>query len=386
MSAPRTTVVFHLSETSGPFRDLELELDWIAEAEALEVIVPGPGEVADAFGPPARVTTLSYSATTAPKGPVGLARAARRLAGEARVFRAHLREGRPDLVVVATTTLPAAVAAARLERIPTLVYAAEIWPGGRSVRARGAAVAIAVQRSLASSIVACSATVARQFERGDAPVPIVYPPITDEFSAGDGPGFRTRHGIPQEGPCIVSVGNITHGRGQDVLIRALPLIRDAFPAARCAIVGSALPRAKDVAFRGRLPALAHELDVANAVTLTGFADRVADAYAAADVVVNPARVPESFGRAACEALVAESPVVATGVGAVPEVLRDGETAILVPPEDPRSLAEAVVGLLRDRAASEWLASSGRREVLERFAPERSRAAMRRVIEGVAGGS
>jgi glycosyltransferase involved in cell wall biosynthesis len=372
MSPPRTTVVFQ-----------------IAEAGALEVIVPGPGEVADAFGPLARVTRLTYSATTVPEGPVGLARAARRLASEIRMFRAHLRERRPDLVVVATTTLPAALAAARLERIPTLIYAAEILPGGRSgdsVRTRAGALVIAFHRSLATAIVACSATAARQFERGDAPVPIVYPPIADDFSAGDGSGFRGRHGILPEGPCIVSVGNITHGRGQDVLIRALPLIREAFPSASCAIVGSPLPRAKDLAFAERLPALARELDVADGVALTGFADPVADAYAAADVVVNPARVPESFGRAGCEALVATRPVVATGVGAIPEVLRDGETAILVPAEDPRSLAEAAVQLLRDPAASERLARAGRREVLERFAPERSRAAMRRVIEGVAGGS
>jgi glycosyltransferase involved in cell wall biosynthesis len=211
----------------------------------------------------------------------------------------------------------------------------------------------------------------------------VYPPIQDVFSAGDGPGFRSRHGLSPERPCIVSVGNVTHGRGQDVLIAALPMIRDAFPAASCAIVGSPFPRDKDLEFAQRLAALAGEPGIAGAVALTGFTDRVADAYAAADVVVNPARAPESFGRAVCEALVAGTPVVATRVGAISEVLRDGETAVLVPPDDPRSLAEAIVRLVRDPAASERLARSGRREVLERFAPERSRAAMRRVIENVA---
>jgi glycosyltransferase involved in cell wall biosynthesis len=378
-------VIFHLAETSGPFRDLELELDWIAQAGTLEVVVPGPGAVADAFGRVAPVTNLPYSAMTVPRDPVALARAAGRFAREVQTFRAHLRERRPDLVVVATTTLPAALTAARLERIPTIAYAAEILArsGSRgSVRARARALAIAAHRSLATEIVACSATAARQFERGDAPVPIVYPPIEDAFSGGDGPGFRARHGLTPEGPCIVSVGNVTHGRGQDVLIAALPMIREAFPAASCAIVGSPLPRRRDLEFMQRLAAAAGESVVADAVALTGFTERVADPYAAADVVVNPARVPESFGRTACEALVAGTPVVATRVGAIPEVLRHSETAILVPPEDPRSLADAVARLLGDPAGSERLARTGRREVLERFAPERSRAAMRRVIEGV----
>jgi glycosyltransferase involved in cell wall biosynthesis len=379
-------VVLHVAGTSGPSTDLGRDLDWLTEAGRLEVVVPGPGPAADAFAP-APVTELRYSAVTLPGGPWGAARAVRRTLREVRTVRAHLRAARPALVVVATSTLPAVVLAARLERLPAVVYAAEVVAapqrGGRS-RARAGALLLALTRRLAAAVVACSATVARQFgDRGGA-VPVAYPPIADAYTGGDGGEFRRRHGIPDGAPCVVAVGNLTHGRGQDLLVEALPAIRRSHPTAHCAIVGVPLPRDKDVAFAEGLPRLARELGVGGAVRLTGYVSRVADAYAAADVVVSPARVPESFGRAACEALAAGRPVVAAHVGAVPEVLRHGKTALLVPPENPDAVAVAVTRLLDDPGAARRLAEAGRRDVLDRFAPERSSDVFRDVIERVAG--
>jgi glycosyltransferase involved in cell wall biosynthesis len=388
MSHPKALAVFHLAETNGPFKDLELGLDWLSAARSLEVVVPGPGAVAQAFRPAVPVAELPYAAMTVPEGPSVAAAAARRLRRETRAFRAHIRATQPDVLVVATTTLPSAVLAARLEGVPAIVYAAEILAGGATGPRRSAAgmLALALVRRLAAAIVATSAAVARQFGDRGAPVTVAYPPIEDIYSSGDGPAFRAAHGIGPDDPCVVTVGNITRGRGQDVIVRALPLIRERLPAARCAIVGSPFPRRKDLRFREELPALARELGVAGEVHLAGNTERVADVYAAADVVVNPARVPESFGRAACEALLAERPVVSAEVGAIPEVLRDGETALLVPPDDPAALAEAVVRLLGDRDLAGRIASAGRRDVLERFSPDRARSAFRQVIEGVTGGT
>lgn len=387
MAPPRTLVAFHLAETSGPFRDLELELGWLAQDGSLEVVVPGPGPVAESFGGLAPVTEIDYSALTLPEGPAAIARALGRAAREVRAFRAHLRDTRPDLVVVATTTLPAAVIAARLERIPAIVYVTEIFAGERAARSsRGTAAGtalIGLSSRLAAAIVTCSQAVARQFAHRRAGVTTVYPPIPDAYAGGDGDAFRANHGIGIDDPCVAVVGNVTRGRGQDVMIRALRRIREALPSARCAIVGSPFRRRKDLAFEGELRRLAADLGLGDAVAFTGFCDQVADAYAAADVVVNPARIPESFGRACCEALAAGRPVVATRVGALPEVLRDGRTALLTPAEDPDALAAAVVRLLRDRGLAARLAAAGREDALERFSPERSRRAFAQVLDTVA---
>ena len=387
MSAPRTLAVLHLAEPSGPSTDFAAHLAPLAERDALEIIVPGPGRVASSFRRVAPVTELPYSALTTPRGPVAFTRLVRRLAAEVRPFRAHIRASRPDVVVVATTALPAVAIAARLERVPALVYAAEVLTGRTSGRSLPAAAAgralLSANHRLATAVVACSEAVARQFPRG-ADVETVYPPIENSYSGGDRAAFRAEHGIGPDEPCVAVVGNITRGRGQDLAIRALPLIREAIPAARCAIVGSPFPRRQDLEFDDELRRLAVKAGVADAVVFTGFCDRIADAYAAADVVVNPARFPEPFGRAACEALVAGRPVVASRVGAIPEVLRDGATALVGPPEDPGALARNVVTLLADPDYAARIAAAGRRDVLERFAAARSGPAFRRAVERAAG--
>jgi glycosyltransferase involved in cell wall biosynthesis len=95
-------------------------------------------------------------------------------------------------------------------------------------------------------------------------------------------------------------------------------------------------------------------------------------------------VGEAFGRVACEALVAGRPVVAMREGAVPEVLRDGETALLVSPGDPEAIADAVLRLVREPELASRLVAEGRRDVTRRFSPERSLAEFKRVVTEVAG--
>ena len=149
------------------------------------------------------------------------------------------------------------------------------------------------------------------------------------------------------------------------------------------IVGPTFARPKDVAFERALVERCRERGVTDAVTLTGEETRIADAYAAASVVVNPARTPESFGRVACEALVAGRPVVATRVGAVTEALSEDGRTRLIPPEDPAALAAAVIATLRDPALGDPGVGEDGASVLRRFAPESSMAAFREVIQRVA---
>jgi glycosyltransferase involved in cell wall biosynthesis len=236
---------------------------------------------------------------------------------------------------------------------------------------------------MADAILACSETVAGQYRgAGSAEVAVLYPAIPD-MSSADGAEFRAEVGVAPDDPLLVVAGNITENRGQHVLIEALPAIRAEAPRARLAIVGDPHPRARDLEYRRDLDALAQRLEVSDAVTFAGHRDDVSGALAAADVVVNPRLVGEAFGRVPCEALTAGTPVVAMREGAVPEVLRDGETALLVEPGDPSAIAHAVVRLLREPELGERLVAAGRRDVLRRFSPERSLAEFRRVVEGLA---
>lgn len=363
--------VFHLAEASGPSRSLEAELRWLGEAGELTAIFPAAGGAAESLRAAGEVLVREYEALTAPEpGVAGAARTARRLAAEVRIFRAEIRRRRPRLVVQVTTMLPAVALAARLERVPLLVYAGELFAGGEggAGRALAARVLLGLTGRAADGIVACSRAVAEQFDGHGAPIELVYPPIPD-LSDGDGERLRREHGIEPEAPLLASVGDLTHGRGQDLLVEAMPAILESFPQARCLIVGDPHPRSADRAYRDQLSARVVELGLGDIVRLAGRIDRIADLYAAADLIVNPARVPESFGRVAFEAATAGTPAVLTRVGAGEELLRDGVSALFVPPDDRAAIARAAERLFADPRLGASLAGAAGEIAARELRPE-----------------
>jgi glycosyltransferase involved in cell wall biosynthesis len=148
-------------------------------------------------------------------------------------------------------------------------------------------------------------------------------------------------GLPDGARLLLAVGRLAEQKGIDVLIRALPAIRQRHPGAVVLVLGEGPERAA-------LEALADELGLRDAVFLPGRVGDVAALYGAAEVVVHPVRW-EGFGLALLEAMLAARPVVASAVSAAPEIVEDGRTGLLVPPDDPAALAEAVGGLLDDPA-------------------------------------
>ncbi len=383
----RSLAVFHLANTSGPSRSLEAELAWLGETGTIDVVVPGPGTVGSLV-PAAEVIQADYEALTAPKpGIRGLALELRDLGRDVRAFRRIIRRRKPELVISVTTMLPAVTIAAWLERVPALVYCGELFDRGyrrgplRSLANRALAVLTA---RLSDGIMACSLTVAGQFVQSSARIETVYPPVGDRYASGDGAGLRAELGIPADAPLVASVGNLTEGRGQDVLIRAMPEILRREPAARCVIAGDPFPRPQDVAYRERLLTLITELGLEDSVTVAGHVEDVGDVYAAADVIVNPARFNEPFGRVPFEAAVAGKPSVVTRVGAIPELLRDERSALIVEPEEPYALALAVVRALDDPELAAKLVAGAREIVANRLTPAHSLASFRRAVEAAVG--
>ncbi len=388
---PTTLAVFHLADTSGPSRSLDAELHWLGARAPLVTVVPDRGRVASALADAGDVVALDYEALTLPSGsPAALGHAVRRLWRDVGEFRALIRARRPGLVVAVTSMLPAVSIAAALERVPVLVYCGELFErthrGGRALRPLAGRLLASLTVRLADCIIACSGTVAAQFIRAPATVETVYPPIGDGYRDGDGAAFRDRHSIPERVPLVASVGALTEGRGQDLLVRAFPGVLEAHPDAFCVIAGAAFPRPQDIAFREQLLELIGELGLGERVVVAGHVDDAADVYAAADVVVNPARVAESFGRVPFEAAVAGRPSVVTRVGAIPELLGDGRSALIVPAEDPPAIAAAVDRLLGDRALGRSLVAGAREIVAERLTPEHSLAGFRHAVAiALAGG-
>lgn len=362
----KTVAIMHQAQTSGPSKTLRPSLERLASHGELEVVVPGPdpagpGTVATHYADIARVVALSYRPLTVPGTPAAAVSATLCLARQAAMLCRHLRASEPDLIVVATTVLPHALLAARLARVPVIVRVAEIFDKGHIdglVRGIGGAVVRLATARLADSIVCSSEAVARQFSGSNRSVTTIYPGIDPGHAAGDGPRFRHDHALDDGDPLVVVVGNITRARGQDLAIRALPALLEAQPAARLAIVGAPHIREADEDNAASLRSLVRELDLAERVTFTGFVETVADVYAAADIVLNPARFNEPFGRAALEGLLAGCPVVATRVGAIPEILTNDRNSLLVASEDVEAIAAALIALANDPGLRGRLAAAG----------------------------
>jgi glycosyltransferase involved in cell wall biosynthesis len=388
MSRDRAVVAFHAAEIGGPLRSLEHELRWLGGEYEVEVLLPASGEPAPAFRElGATVRRGPYAALEVPSTPLGVGRLALRARREVRWFRGLLAERRPRLALSVTSTLPAFLLAARLEGVPSLLWVGELFVGaGRSRRRELAGRALwAAESRLAAGVIACSETVARRFPP-PAPVTTVLPGLGDSYADGDGPGFRSRHGLAADAAVIACVGNITRGRGQDVLLRAVGSLAGSRPGLRCVIEGSPFPRGADLAFSRELEELTRSLGLAGTVVRSAGTEEIADLYAAADVLVNPATThAETLGRVAFEAGLAGAPSILTRVGAVPELHTDGATALLVSPGDPRALAGAIERLLDDRRLAARIAA-GAAALAGRLLgpPERSVAAFRAEVERVTG--
>src|SRR5262249_37414108 len=90
-----------------------------------------------------------------------------------------------------------------------------------------------------------------------------------------------------------------------------------------------------------------------------------DLIAAADLVVLPS-LAEAFGLVLTEALYLGTPVVATRVGGIPEIVDDGMNGVLVPPADSAAMAATIVGLLEEPARLRALAGTGRDKITRKF--------------------
>ncbi|HZD56700.1 MAG TPA: glycosyltransferase family 4 protein, partial [Anaerolineales bacterium] len=111
--------------------------------------------------------------------------------------------------------------------------------------------------------------------------------------------------------------------------------------------------------------LAQDLAISHRVTFTGHLEDVRPALAALDIFVHPGDA-EPFGLVNLEAMASGKPVVAFDHGALPEIVLQGETGILVPPKDPADLAEAVISLLKDPHQRAQMGQRGRQRACSHF--------------------
>ena len=159
---------------------------------------------------------------------------------------------------------------------------------------------------------------------------------------------------------LVSVGRFTPSKNQQVLVEALPFIREHVPDIHVEFYGSG-------AQKSVCEARAAELGVANLCTFHGHVPlpKVMQALARASVCVVTSK-NEAFGYVGAEAQAVGTPVVASEVDGIVEVVLDGKTGFLVPPEDAAAFAEKIKILLLDDALREQFGVNAREHFLNNF--------------------
>jgi glycosyltransferase involved in cell wall biosynthesis len=364
--APARVLFVHSSSGRyGADRQLALIVSRL-EREQFEplVLLPAEGPLADdlrALGVEviARPLTVLRRELLNPRGIAALLAGARRDAAEL----AELVRGRRIALVHSNTSvvLSGAVAAARA-RIPHVWHVREIysrfgalWPVYRRVLER------------ASALPCVSAATAGQFTPSPR-VSVVHDGLAVEPARAPRAQARAALGVDPELPAIAVLGRISEWKGQDVLVRALAQPPLAERGALALIAGDAWPGTEHRT--RRLLELADSLGVRDRLLLVGFRDDVENVLGAAELVAVPSSSPDPLPGAAIEAAAAGCAVIASAHGGLPEVIRDGETGLLVRPGDAAALADAAAQLLDDPALAARLGSAAARDVRKRFSAAR----------------
>jgi glycosyltransferase involved in cell wall biosynthesis len=183
--------------------------------------------------------------------------------------------------------------------------------------------------------------------------------------------IRAELGVPAEARLIGIVGNIKPWKGQEVVIQAMTKLQHEFPDVVCLLIGDTSPN--DMTYRQRMHALIEELGLGRRVLITGFKQDIANYVNVLEIQIHASVLPEPFGRVLLEAMALEKPVIASGDGAVPEILVDGVTGYLFPPNDADALAARLRGLLGDREAVTAMGRAGRQRLEAEFSITRNLA-------------
>jgi glycosyltransferase involved in cell wall biosynthesis len=284
-----------------------------------------------------------------------------------RRFAQLLKKESPDIL---HTHLPRADLAGAFARLlyPNLAWVCSVHDiYSRSWSARWSLPMFSVVWRRATAVVAISHAVQSWLvkEHGVPPEKIVvihYGIALDWFLRSN--GNHTHDQIAAGCAVVGSIGRLEPRKGHDRLIQAMSAVCKQVPRASLLIAGH-----DPWGYGKTLQALIEELRLEEQVRLVGFQTGVAAFLNALDVFAFASR-SEGFGQVVIEAMAAGKPVVATGIPPLTEIVKDGETGLLVDPDDSRGFASAIVWLLTHPEQAQQMGKRGQERVYSHFSAEK----------------
>lgn len=177
--------------------------------------------------------------------------------------------------------------------------------------------------------------------------------------APDRAGLEAEFAIPAGTPAVAMVAQFIERKGHSSLIRALEMMRSTGGPVPVAVLFGQGP------LRAQVEEEARRRDVAQWVRFAGFRDDLPRWLSSFDLLVHPAHM-EGLGVAALQAGAAGIPVVGSRAGGIPEIVEHERTGLLVEPDRPDRLAEALATLLSRPAARGEMGKAARERIQARF--------------------
>jgi glycosyltransferase involved in cell wall biosynthesis len=169
--------------------------------------------------------------------------------------------------------------------------------------------------------------------------------------------------LPHDRKIIGVLGRIDPGKGQEVLLRAVPEVAKHHPEILIVIAGD--ETAGEPGYRAYLEKICRTIGVDQYVKFLPFTDAVPTLLAALDIFILPS-FGETYGLVVIEAMAMEKSVIATNAGGLPEIIMDGKTGLLIEPRNVEAIANAIERILDDEDLRISLSRSARQDALRRF--------------------
>lgn len=285
-----------------------------------------------------------------------------------RVFRRHCF----DVVHINNGGFPGAascnpaVVAARLAKVPSVVYVANNLAEGYRHPWRWADYPL---DRLTARCVDCfvtgseaaAAALRRVLHLSEGQIVSIHNGIIPKTPGRSAEELRADLGVDPGAVLIVIVARLEKRKGHRYLVEALgKLATSPSPVLAHLVIEGAGPE------EASLRDLVDALDIKGLVRFVGRVDNVWDVYEAADIVVLPSVDHEDFPNVVLEAMAARKPVVASALAGTTEQVIDGVTGLLVPPGDVEALAGALGALIRDEETRQVMGAAGRARFLDQF--------------------
>jgi glycosyltransferase involved in cell wall biosynthesis len=192
--------------------------------------------------------------------------------------------------------------------------------------------------------------------------------------------YRADYNLPDNAFILGMIGRLRPWKGQERFLRIVRDVLDEHPHTRGILVGGT-PFQPNDPYVTHLYKLIKDLDLQDRVVITGHLDDIRPVLSAMDVFVHPGD-PEPFGLVNIEAMAMSKPVVAFAHGALPEIIKGGETGILITPFDEQAMATEISILLRNRSLRTTMGEAGRRTVTQAFSITRTASEVNKILISV----